>query len=81
MTHKEECLCYCIDHLQSRSLNHAFDFETFSHYYRKHNGAWGNAWNVGLSAADMMIDNANNKIQEVNHDTGNEGETPTAQRA
>ncbi len=75
MTHKEECLCYCIDHLNSRNLGFAFDFSTFSHYYRKHNGAFGNAWNIGLSAADMMIQNYNTKKQEVTHDRGNESQT------
>lgn len=72
MTHKEECICYCIDHLNSRNLAQIFDFSIFSHYYRKYNGAWGNAWNIGVSAADMMIESFNSKSQEVTHDGRNE---------
>jgi uncharacterized UPF0160 family protein len=81
MTHKQECLCYCIEHLESRSLSHVIDKSIFEHYYRKFNGAWGNAWHVGLSAADMMIENYKPKTQEVSNDRGNESEERIAKAA
>lgn len=81
MTHKEECICYCIDHLNQRNLAHTFDFNTFSHYYRKHNGAWANAYHVGLNAADMMITNYPTTIKNIDNDRRNESEAATSQRA
>jgi hypothetical protein len=72
MTHKEECICYCIDHLNSRSISGAFNFKTFEYYYRKFNGSCGNAYLVGINAADIMIENFKSNKQEVNHETGNE---------
>lgn len=55
MTHKEICVCNCREHLQSRSLLHVFDQKVFEHYYRKNHGAQGNAFLIGLNAADLMI--------------------------
>lgn len=57
MTHKQECIYYCIDYLNQRSIYNAYDSKTFNHYYRKNQGAWGNAYLVGMAAADMMIEN------------------------
>lgn len=68
MPHKQECICYCIDHLNSRNLSHVYDKKTFEHYYRKFNGAWGNAYLVGLKAADMMIENPTPNEEEVTHE-------------
>lgn len=81
MTHKEECICYCIDHLNQRNLSHTFDFKTFEHYYRKNNGAWGNAYLIGLNSADMMIETQHNNIKTLNDERRNETEAGTAQRA
>lgn len=57
MTHKEKCVCNCREHLQSRGLLHVFNPSIFQYYYRKHNGAQGNAFLIGLNTADMMIQN------------------------
>jgi len=64
MTHKEECICYCIDHLNSRNLSHTFNRPLFDHYYRKNEGSLGNAYLVGVNAADVMITNYNPKTME-----------------
>lgn len=55
MTHKQRCIDHCKDYLQQLSLPDVFCTKAFQHYYRKHQGAQGNPFNVGLSAADMMI--------------------------
>lgn len=81
MSHKEECICYCIDHLNQRNLAHTFDFSDFNYYYRKFNGAWGNAYSVGMNAADIMIENASAKIKKINDERRNETEAGTTQRA
>lgn len=80
MTHKEQCICYCFDYLNQRNAAHAFNFETFSHYYRKHNGAWGNPYSVGMNAGDMMIENYKPQTQEVSNEGRNETETKSTIR-
>ena len=55
MTHKENCIDHCKQYLQDLSLSDIFDEKHFNHYYRKHNGGMGNAFTIGLKAADMMI--------------------------
>lgn len=57
MTHKQRCIDYCLQHLQQLSLAFTYSQDTFKHYYKKNNGAKGNAYLVGLHAADMMIKN------------------------
>lgn len=76
MSHKEQCVDNCIEYLNSRELAYTFDFAIFNHYYRKHNGSTGNAYHIGVSAADMMIQNF--KPQEVTHDRRNESEAAAA---
>lgn len=68
MTHKENCIQHCKDYLQSRSLIAYFNSKDFEHIYRKFNGAQGNAFSIGLNAADYIIINA----KPLSHDTGNE---------
>lgn len=81
MSHKEECICYCIDYLNQRNSAHAFNFSTFNHYYRKFNGAWGNAYSVVMSAGDMMIENYPTTIKNLNDETGNDRQEGIPQRA
>lgn len=82
MTHKEECIYYCIDLLQSRSLLHVFNKQLFEHYYRKNDGYNGNAYLVGMHASDLMINNYEPKQMEVNNDDrSNETETGNTERA
>ena len=57
MTHKQHCIDNCLQYLQQLSLAHTYSQQVFKHYYRKNNGAQGNAYLVGLNAADMMIKN------------------------
>lgn len=65
MTHKQRCIAYCKQYLQQLSLDNIFSLATFNHYYRKHNGSTGNAYLVGLHAADLIINSTNLKTQEV----------------
>lgn len=58
MTHKQQCAATCMQHMEDRGLAAYYKEEDFKHYYRKH-GAGGNAFSVGLSAADFMIRNQN----------------------
>jgi len=76
MSHKEQCVDSCIEYLNARQLAYAFDFATFNHYYRKHNGATGNAYHIGVSAADMMIENYKPKIED--YERRNESQTAAA---
>jgi len=46
--------------------------ELFNHYYRKHSGATGNPYSIGLNSADMMINNFQSTIQTTGYDTRNE---------
>lgn len=55
MTHRQECLCYCIDHLESRSLAYVFDIDTFNKVFEQQNNPAANYYRVGISAADTMI--------------------------
>jgi len=59
MTQKQECLCYCIDHLESRSLAHIFNIKVFNAYYDKHYNAIANIYNIGVNAADALIESYN----------------------
>ncbi len=58
-----------MEYLQQLSLTFAFSLSLFNHYYRKHNGANGNAYLVGLNAADLMIREFNLQTQNVQYDT------------
>ncbi len=80
MTHKQECICYCIDHLNSRNLFHVYNAKLFDHYYRKNNGFYGNAFAIGIKAADFMINNYEPKNINQN-ERGNENETSNTERA
>jgi hypothetical protein len=75
MSHKETCMSHCFDYLNQRNLAYVFNMQIFSHYYRKHNGAMGNAYSVGLNAGDLMIETF--KLQEVNHEGRNESQKAT----
>ncbi len=68
MSHKEKCVQYCKEQLQNLQLSQYFNAKDFEHIYRKYNGAQGNAFFVGLNAADFIIHNA----KPVNHESGNE---------
>lgn len=82
MSHKQECIGYCLEYLQSRSLSHVYNTPLFEHYYRKHQGHLGNAYSIGVNAADLMINNYEPKKMEVsNDDRRNESETGTTERA
>lgn len=69
MTHKQECIDTCMEYLQQLSLVFAYSQSIFNHYYRKHNGANGNAYLVGLNAAEMMIKQFDTQTQNVQYDT------------
>jgi hypothetical protein len=56
-------------YLQQLSLAFAYSQSIFNHYYRKHNGANGNAYLVGLNAADLMIKEFNLQTQNIQYDT------------
>jgi hypothetical protein len=58
MTHKQKCIQQCKDFLNSRNLSQYFNSADFEHIYRKFDGANGNAFSIGLSAADFIIFNA-----------------------
>lgn len=81
MSHKEECICYCIDHLNSRNLSHVYNKQLFHHYYRKHNGTNGNAFSIGLNAADFMIQNFEPKKLYNDDVRRNESEAGEPERA
>lgn len=68
MTHKQNCIQVCKEHLQNLSLAHLFTDADFNHVYRKRQGSQANTYNFGLKAADFIILNSNNKIKEVRHD-------------
>ena len=53
MTHKQECKTTCIDYLASRNLSYCFTEKEFERIYR--GARMGNAFSVGLDAADSMI--------------------------
>jgi hypothetical protein len=52
-----------MEYLQQLSLEFTFSQSLFNHYYRKHNGANGNAYSIGLHAAELMIKETNTQIQ------------------
>lgn len=68
MTHKEKCVQHCKDYLHTRELSQYFNSTDFNHIYRKFNGAQGNAFSIGLTAADYIIIHA----KPLSYDTGNE---------
>lgn len=78
MTHRDKCIGHCFDCLNQLGSGFAFNIELFNHYYRKHNGAQGNAYSIGLNSADLMIREFNTKKQEVKNDRRNEIETTRA---
>lgn len=55
MSHKEKCINYCREQLQNLNLLHYYSEAKFNHVYRKQNGAQGNAWIIGLNAADYIL--------------------------
>ena len=55
MSHKDKCKKFCTDHLESRGLSSFFSSPAFDSFYRKVDGANGNAFSVGLKAADVLI--------------------------
>lgn len=57
MTHKQRCIDNCMQYLEQLQLGYAFSTSIFNHYYRKNHCCTGNAYLVGLNAADMMIKN------------------------
>lgn len=59
MTHKQRCISYCNEYLQTLSLDNIFSQALFNHYYRKNHGYMGNPYLVGLNAADLMIRETN----------------------
>jgi hypothetical protein len=58
MSHKETCIKHCKDYLQQLQLSQYYTEQQFNHVYRKQNGAQGNAFTVGLNAADFIINNS-----------------------
>jgi hypothetical protein len=54
-----------MQHLTDRGLAAFYNVSDFNHYYRKH-GAGGNAFTVGLSAADFIIRNNNTNVLKLN---------------
>lgn len=66
MSHKERVRQHCNDYLQSRQLSYCFNEAEFSRIYRKSTPG-GNAFSIGLDAADFMIFN----YKPASHDTGN----------
>lgn len=81
MSHKQECICYCIDLLTSRNLAHIYNKHLFEHYYRKNHCCSGNAYTVGLNAMDFLINNFEPKQMEVSNDGRNQSEAGDTQRA
>ena len=57
MTHKQNCIAYCMDYLENKNLSDFFSTALFEHYYRKHNGSQANPYTFGLSVADFIIHN------------------------
>jgi hypothetical protein len=57
MTHREESLCYCIDQLQNRQLSYVFNQEIFNNVFEKENNPAANYYRIGITAADLMIEN------------------------
>jgi hypothetical protein len=58
MTHKQKCIEHCKGYLQQLNLNQYFSETLFMHIYRKQNGAQGNAFSIGINAADHIINNS-----------------------
>ena len=67
MKQKEKCACNCREHLQSRNLLHVFNQSHFEHIYKKFDGTNGNAFSIGLRAADFMIENYKPTPAELEH--------------
>lgn len=70
MSHKEQCKQYCKEFLQDLRLNQYYNEAQFQHVYRKQHGANGNAWSIGINAADYIILNS----KPINHESGNKTE-------
>ena len=68
ISHKQQCIGHCKDYLQNLNLSEYFNTTDFEHIYRKFNGAQGNAFSIGLHAADFIIINA----KPLTNETGNE---------
>ena len=73
MTHKAKCIDNCMQYLEQLQLANIFSPSIFNHYYRKNKGNEGNAFFVGLNAADMMIHNFTPSTKILYDETGNEG--------
>lgn len=58
ITHKYRCISFCKEYLNELGLSAYFNMPDFMHIYRKFNGAMGNAFYVGMDAADFIIQNA-----------------------
>lgn len=67
MSHKQQCIEHCKDFLQQLNLSQYFSESLFMHVYRKQQGSQGNAWSVGINAADYIILNS----KPINHESGN----------
>lgn len=70
MSHKQKCIDNAQDYLMSRGLAEYWSLTLFNSYYRKHDGANGNAYITGLDAADFIIHNALNTPEYVATTTG-----------
>jgi hypothetical protein len=55
MTHRQECIAHCQEHLTNRGIPEVFSQCAFDHIYRKNDGANKNAFLIALRAADHMI--------------------------
>lgn len=62
MTHKANCIAHCKEALQNLGLENFFSSKDFEHYYQKNNGANGNAFFIGYSAADFIISQAHTSL-------------------
>lgn len=67
MSHKERVRHNCMEYLQSRQLSYCFNEQEFNRIYRK-STPQGNAFSIGLDAADYMI----LTYKPTSHDTGND---------
>lgn len=56
MSHKERVRQNCMEYLQSRQLSYCFNEQEFTRIYRK-STPQGNAFSIGLNAADCLIIN------------------------
>ena len=55
MTHKATCIAHCKEFLKNMQCLQYYNTKDFEHIYRKFNGAVGNAFSIGIDAADFII--------------------------